>query len=105
MPSKTTSITRETTHRNILERTSALGAEAVDDGVSFRVWAPRATYRLQLRGDFGLDGVRSLLDYLQALGVSDVYLSPLFRAQTVDLIARVLVGDTPTDTHSRRGRG
>jgi Phage integrase family len=26
------------------------------------------------------------------------HLSPLFRAQTVDLIAQVLVGDTPTDT-------
>jgi hypothetical protein len=26
------------------------------------------------------------------------HLSPLFRAQTVDLIAHVLVGDTPTDT-------
>ena len=25
------------------------------------------------------------------------HLSPLFRAQTVDLIAQVLVGDTPTD--------
>ena len=26
------------------------------------------------------------------------HLSPLFRAQTVDLIAQVLLGDTPTDT-------
>ena len=26
------------------------------------------------------------------------HLSPLFRAQTVDLIAQVLVGDMPTDT-------
>jgi hypothetical protein len=26
------------------------------------------------------------------------HLSPLFRAQTVDLIAEVLLGDTPTDT-------
>jgi hypothetical protein len=26
------------------------------------------------------------------------HLSPLFRAQTVDLIAQVLIGDTPTDT-------
>ena len=30
------------------------------------------------------------------------HLSPLFRAQTVDLIAQVLVGDTPTDTPAPR---
>ncbi len=42
---------------------------------------PRATYRIQLRHDFGLVRVRELLPYLQALGASDVYLSPLFRAR------------------------
>jgi integrase len=31
------------------------------------------------------------------------HLSPLFRAQTVDLIAQVLVGDTPTDTPAPDG--
>ncbi|HYO23358.1 MAG TPA: malto-oligosyltrehalose synthase, partial [Lacipirellulaceae bacterium] len=43
---------------------------------------PVATYRVQLRSDFGLDAVRRLLPYLQSLGISDVYLSPLFRART-----------------------
>jgi (1->4)-alpha-D-glucan 1-alpha-D-glucosylmutase len=45
------------------------------------VRAPRATYRLQLRSDFTLDDVHSLLDYLKTLGISDIYLSPLFRAR------------------------
>ncbi len=42
---------------------------------------PLATYRIQLRPDVGLNVVRQLLPYLQALGVSDVYLSPLFHAR------------------------
>jgi (1->4)-alpha-D-glucan 1-alpha-D-glucosylmutase len=42
---------------------------------------PLATYRVQLRTDFGLSHVRDLLPYLHSLGISDVYLSPLFRAR------------------------
>ena len=42
---------------------------------------PLATYRLQLRADFTLDRVRELLPYFRQLGISDVYLSPLFRAR------------------------
>lgn len=42
---------------------------------------PRATYRLQFRGGFGFRQARDLLPYLQALGVTDVYLSPVFRAR------------------------
>ncbi|MGV3485104.1 MAG: malto-oligosyltrehalose synthase [Planctomycetaceae bacterium] len=42
---------------------------------------PRATYRLQLRGDFGFRAVRDLVDYLDALGVTDLYLSPLFHSR------------------------
>ena len=42
---------------------------------------PLATYRLQLRADFTLDHVRELLPYFEQLGISDVYLSPLFRAR------------------------
>ncbi len=40
---------------------------------------PRATYRLQLRSGFGFDDVRQLVPYLHSLGISDLYLSPLFR--------------------------
>src|SRR5437016_9638102 len=42
---------------------------------------PIATYRLQLGADLTLDQVRDLLPYLQKLGISDLYLSPLFRAR------------------------
>jgi (1->4)-alpha-D-glucan 1-alpha-D-glucosylmutase len=42
---------------------------------------PTATYRIQLRKDFGFAETAELLGYLSALGVSDLYLSPLFRAR------------------------
>jgi (1->4)-alpha-D-glucan 1-alpha-D-glucosylmutase len=42
---------------------------------------PLATYRLQLGPDLNLEKVRSLLPYLQQLGISDLYLSPLFRSR------------------------
>lgn len=42
---------------------------------------PRATYRIQLRSGFGFEEVGQLIDYLEALGISDIYLSPLFRAR------------------------
>lgn len=40
---------------------------------------PRATYRLQLRSGFGFDELRQLVPYLDRLGISELYLSPLFR--------------------------
>ena len=42
--------------------------------------APRATYRLQLTAEHGLDHAASIVDYLAALGVSHLYTSPFFRA-------------------------
>lgn len=42
---------------------------------------PRATYRLQLYRDFGFDAAAALVPYLDALGVSHVYCSPLLRAR------------------------
>jgi (1->4)-alpha-D-glucan 1-alpha-D-glucosylmutase len=39
----------------------------------------RATYRLQLGSGLGFEAVAALGPYLDALGVSDVYLSPCFR--------------------------
>ncbi|MBL8774541.1 MAG: malto-oligosyltrehalose synthase [Acidimicrobiales bacterium] len=41
---------------------------------------PAATYRLQLGPDRDLDGAAALVPYLAALGVSHLYLSPLFEA-------------------------
>ncbi len=40
----------------------------------------RATYRLQLRADFGLDAAAGLADYLAQLGVSHMYSSPVLQA-------------------------
>ena len=42
---------------------------------------PASTYRLQLNAGCNLDVVYQLLPYLQQLGVSDLYLSPLFRSR------------------------
>ena len=42
---------------------------------------PRATYRLQLRAGFGFGQVAGIAAYLVRLGVSHVYLSPIFKAR------------------------
>ncbi len=41
---------------------------------------PSATYRLQLRAEFPLDAARTVVRYLSQLGISDLYLSPLYTA-------------------------
>jgi (1->4)-alpha-D-glucan 1-alpha-D-glucosylmutase len=41
----------------------------------------RATYRLQLAGDFGFAAARELVAYLADLGVSHLYLAPSFEAR------------------------
>ena len=41
----------------------------------------RATYRLQLGGDFGFAQARALVPYLAELGVSHLYLPPSFQAR------------------------
>jgi glycogen operon protein len=40
-----------------------------------------ATYRLQLNPSFTLDHARGLVPYLSALGITDLYLSPIMRAK------------------------
>ncbi len=40
----------------------------------------RATYRLQLRGGMDFDAAIAILPYLQRLGISHLYLSPIFAA-------------------------
>lgn len=46
-----------------------------------RSWIPRSTYRLQLHRDFDLGQATALLPYLDELGVSHCYLSPLLKAR------------------------
>jgi (1->4)-alpha-D-glucan 1-alpha-D-glucosylmutase len=41
---------------------------------------PSATYRIQLRGSVGFAEVEAQLDYLKTLGISHLYLSPIFSA-------------------------
>ena len=47
---------------------------------SSRVRVPRCTYRLQFNRQFTFAQARELVGYLDALGVSDAYASPLFQA-------------------------
>src|SRR5579864_3114228 len=41
---------------------------------------PRATYRIQLHGDFAFDNAAAIAPYLAALGVSHLYCSPYLQA-------------------------
>jgi len=41
---------------------------------------PRATYRVQLNADFNFEHLAQIIPYLDDLGISDVYASPIFRA-------------------------
>ncbi|GAB2756791.1 malto-oligosyltrehalose synthase [Nocardioides salsibiostraticola] len=41
---------------------------------------PSSTYRLQMRPDFGFQDARAVVDYLDALGVGAVYVSPVLDA-------------------------
>lgn len=43
---------------------------------------PQATYRLQLTPDFGFKEAQKIITYLQALGISDIYASPIFKAKS-----------------------
>ncbi|MBE0598024.1 MAG: malto-oligosyltrehalose synthase [Desulfuromonadales bacterium] len=42
---------------------------------------PAATYRLQFTPEFGFEQAREIVPYLRALGVSDLYASPIFHAR------------------------
>lgn len=43
---------------------------------------PAATYRLQFNCNFNFEAAQSIVNYLAALGVSDIYASPIFKART-----------------------
>lgn len=43
--------------------------------------APLATYRLQLRPEFGFEQCRRIVPYLAALGITHIYASPIFKAR------------------------
>ncbi|KYG04487.1 malto-oligosyltrehalose synthase [Sorangium cellulosum] len=64
-------------------REAARLVEAACDGVAPRL--PRATYRVQLNKDFTFEQARRVVAYLDALGVSDLYSSPFFKARPESL--------------------
>ncbi|MGF1570676.1 MAG: malto-oligosyltrehalose synthase [Nodosilinea sp.] len=43
---------------------------------------PIATYRLQFTPDFGFSQAKAIVDYLDQLGISDIYASPIFTARS-----------------------
>ncbi|WP_437783876.1 malto-oligosyltrehalose synthase [Sorangium sp. So ce1097] len=53
--------------------------EEACEGVAPRL--PRATYRVQLNKDFTFEQARRIVAYLDALGISDLYTSPFFKAR------------------------
>ena len=61
------------------ELTATAAAQSLESSRLNRV--PLSTYRLQLNAGCNLDKVFDLLPYLDRLGVSDLYLSPLFCAR------------------------
>ena len=42
---------------------------------------PRATYRIQFNPSFGFPAAKEIVSYLAALGISDLYASPIFKAR------------------------
>jgi len=55
-------------------------SESTGDTATSRRGPRRATYRLQLRPEFGFSQAAELVDYLVDLGVSHLYLSPILQA-------------------------
>ncbi|MGD2080067.1 MAG: alpha-amylase family glycosyl hydrolase, partial [Nitrospirota bacterium] len=53
--------------------------EKVASGVPPRL--PVSTYRLQFNKDFSFKDARGVIPYLDALGITDLYASPYFKAQ------------------------
>lgn len=47
--------------------------------ISMRI--PVATYRLQFRKEFGFADAHRIVPYLEELGISDIYASPIFKAR------------------------
>ena len=43
---------------------------------------PTATYRLQFTPQFTLEMAQSIISYLSELGISDIYASPILKAQS-----------------------
>lgn len=58
---------------------------------------PRATYRLQLHADFGFEDAAALTDYLELLGISHAYSSPILGARPGSLHGYDIIDHTRVD--------
>ncbi|WP_295537916.1 malto-oligosyltrehalose synthase [uncultured Pseudacidovorax sp.] len=63
------------------QRPAAAGAGEAGGPVRHPLRLPRATYRLQFHAGFTFDDAIAILPYLQRLGISHVYCSPIQRAR------------------------
>lgn len=66
-------------HQLTLERPRARMGDSARSLTETKV--PRATYRIQFHRDFGFDDALKVIPYLERLGVSHVYCSPIQRAR------------------------
>lgn len=58
---------------------NAVNLDSTLDRVMQQARLPRATYRIQFNQGFTFNDARKLVDYLYALGISELYASPVFR--------------------------
>ena len=64
---------------------------------------PLATYRLQLHAGFDFDRAAEVADYLADLGVSHVYLSPVFAAYSGSSHGNDVIDPNRIDPGSAKG--
>jgi (1->4)-alpha-D-glucan 1-alpha-D-glucosylmutase len=72
-------IARALRHERPVPQAPSAGTEPARPGI--RLSIPRATYRLQLNRDFSLRQAAQLIPYLDELGISHCYLSPVLKAR------------------------
>ena len=63
------------------KRSGARAPEPLDRGWLAAATIPRATYRVQLHGEFRFADAAALVPYLAAIGISHLYCSPYLRAR------------------------
>jgi (1->4)-alpha-D-glucan 1-alpha-D-glucosylmutase len=72
-------IARALRHERPAPQAPSSGTEPARPGIKLSI--PRATYRLQLNRDFSLEQAAQLIPYLDELGISHCYLSPILKAR------------------------
>lgn len=52
---------------------------------------PTATYRVQFNAGFGFNAAKKIIPYLKELGISDLYASPIFKAERAAYMVTILL--------------